>query len=98
MDSNTPLYPVPAGSANTGISYYDWIAAVALQALTTKGLDVKADRAMTDEERDLELATRAYKLADAMMRARANAAAHQAQPTAVSPKTEPRAVRSPARA
>jgi hypothetical protein len=98
MDSNTPLYPVPAGSANKGISCYDWIAAVALQALTTKGLDVKADRAMTDEERDLELATRAYKLADAMLRARANAAADKAKSDAVSPKTEPRTVRSPVRA
>jgi uncharacterized membrane protein YukC len=107
MDTNTPFYPVPTGSASTGISYYDWIAAVALQALATKGVDVKADRAMSDEDRDLELATRAYKLADAMLRVRTKAAADRAAADraaldrAVADRAkqnaEPRPARSPAR-
>ncbi|MHB8969548.1 MAG: hypothetical protein ACYC3X_05990 [Pirellulaceae bacterium] len=97
MDTTASFYPVPAGSTSTGISYYDWIAAVALQALTTKGLDVKADRAMSDEDRDLELATRAYRLADAMLRARATAAANQAKRNAAPSTPEPRPVRSPTR-
>jgi hypothetical protein len=97
MDPYAPAYPVPAGSTNTGISYYDWIAAIALQALTTKGMDVKADRAMTDEERDLELATRAYGLADAMVRARAKAESDKAKRNAEPPRAEPRPARAPTR-
>ena len=69
MDTHEPLFPVPVGSANEGISYHDWLAAIALPALTTRGLEVKADRAYTDDERDLALATH-YRLADAMLLAR----------------------------
>lgn len=90
MDHNTPVYPVPVASTNAGISYYDWIAAVALQGLVTRGLEIKADRAMTDEERDFELASRAYRVADAMVRARAKAHANLAKRDAAPPKTDPR--------
>ncbi|MHB0959923.1 MAG: hypothetical protein ACYC6N_32635 [Pirellulaceae bacterium] len=93
MDTNAPFYPIPIGTVSTGISYYDWIAAVAMQALTMRGLEVKADRAMTDEERDLELAARAYKMADAMLHARAQTQAERAKRHA-----EPRATRPAPRA
>jgi hypothetical protein len=79
MDPHAPLFPVLPGSTSPGISYHDWLAAVALQAFTTKGLEVRADRAMTDAERDLMLATRAYQLADAMLLARAAAAKERAR-------------------
>ena len=90
MDHSTPVYPVPVGSTSVGLSYYDWIAAVALQGLVTRGLEIKADRAMTDEERDFELASRAYRVADAMMRARAKAYANLAKRDAVPPKPDVR--------
>jgi hypothetical protein len=93
MDHNTPVYPVPVGSTSVGISHYDWIAAVALLGLVTRGSEVKADRAMTDEERDLELATCAYRMADAMMSARASAYANLARRDAAPPKTDPRPIR-----
>jgi hypothetical protein len=48
---------------------------------------------MTDEERDLELATCAYRMADAMMSARANAYANLARRDAAPPKTDPRPIR-----
>jgi hypothetical protein len=88
MDHNAPVFPVPVGATGVGISYYDWLAAVALQALTTRGLEVKADRAMTDEERDFELATRAYRMADAMLRARAKAHANLAKRDATPSKSD----------
>lgn len=94
MDSHAPLFPVAPDSASPGISYHDWLAAVALQALTTKGLEVRADRAMTDPERDLLLATRAYQLADAMLLARAASAKERARQASVeSTRPEPRTQR-----
>lgn len=94
MDPHAPLFPVLPGSASPGISYHDWLAAVALQAFTTKGLEVRADRAMTDPERDLLLATRAYQLADAMLLARAAAAKERARHAATEPASpEPRSPR-----
>ena len=98
MDHNTSLYPVPAGSIQIGICYYDWIAAVALQGLVTRGLEIKADRAMTDEERDFELATRAYRVADAMLRARAKAHANLAKKDAAAAKSPPSASKPTPRA
>jgi hypothetical protein len=88
MDHNTLVFPVPPGATSAGVSYYDWIAAVALQGLVTRGPEIKADRAMTDDERDLELALRAYRLADAMIRARAKAHANLAKQNSTPPKTD----------
>ena len=70
MNDNKPVFPIPAGTMQTGISYRDWLAAIAMQGLSSRGFDVKADRAMTLEEREEELAKRAYGLADAMMKVR----------------------------
>lgn len=98
MDPHAPLFPVPPGSASPGISYHDWLAAVALQAFTTKGLEVRADRAMTDGERDLALATRAYQLADAMLLARTAAAKERARCSSTeSASPSPRTHRTAAR-
>ena len=49
----------------------DWFAAMALQGLAAKGLEVSGDRVLSDEEKADRLAVRAYQLADAMVRARA---------------------------
>jgi hypothetical protein len=54
---------------------HDWLAAVAMQGLITHGMDVKADRAMTEDDKDNEMARRAYRMAAAMLRARAAAVA-----------------------
>ena len=79
MNPETPLYPVPIGAKNSGITIHDWLAGVVLQALITKGMAVKADRAMTEDEKDLELATRAYSIADAMLNVRETVAAARAE-------------------
>ena len=71
LDAKTPLYPVPAGAKTPGITVYDWLAAIAMQGLVTHGVAVKADRAMTQEDKDLDVAQRAYNLANAMLRVRA---------------------------
>ena len=68
MNDNKPLFPVPAGSLQTGIAVRDWLAALAMQGLASRGLAVKADRAMSIQEKEEELATRAYGLADAMLK------------------------------
>ena len=65
-----PAYPVAPGAHLTGASLRDWLALGALQGLAAKGLDVNANRAMSQEDRDLEMATRAYGLADAMLTVR----------------------------
>lgn len=70
MNDNEPVFPVPAGTLQTGIAVRDWLAAIAMQGLASRGLEVKADRAMTMEEKEEELATRAYGLADAMLKTR----------------------------
>lgn len=98
MDPTAPVFPVPVGATSVGISYYDWLAAVALQGLITRGLEIKADRAMTDEERDFELATRAYRVADAMLRARAKAHAAQAKRDSAPAKPDPRPAKPTPRA
>ena len=48
----------------------DSFAMSALQGLAAKGLEVNADRAMTQEDKHNAMAEMAYGLADAMMRAR----------------------------
>lgn len=70
MDRNTLLFPSPPGTAHTGITVHDYLAALAMQALLTKGIEVQADRAMTQQQKDDLITTRAYELADAMLRAR----------------------------
>ena len=67
MNSNTPVFP---GSHTAGIVARDWLAAMAMQGIIAKGLEVKADRAMTEDDKDDEIANRAYRLADAMIRVR----------------------------
>ena len=87
MDRDACLFPLPLGATQSGIAIHDWLAAMALQALVTKGLEVQADRAMTETQKDDLVATRAYQLADAMVRVRkrvqqtaANAAKQSAPP------------------
>ena len=75
MNENSPAFPVPSGSLQTGICMRDWLAAIALQGLTAKGIEVTADRAMTMKEKEEALATRAYGLADAMLTVRRRSAA-----------------------
>jgi hypothetical protein len=67
IDVRTPLYPSNENTRHPGVTIYDWLAGVALQGLVTKGMKVQADRAMTEDEKDQEMARRAYKLADAML-------------------------------
>jgi hypothetical protein len=79
QDINQPLYPTPPGARGTGISTYDWLAALAMQGLMTRGMEVRGDRAMTEEEKDIEMAQRAYRVATAMMQARREALQGQAE-------------------
>ena len=65
-----PFHSVPSGATNPGISHYDWLAAVAMQGLVTHGMEVRGDRALSEEDKDREMAERAYRMADAMLRAR----------------------------
>lgn len=48
----------------------DWFAAMAMQGLVAKGLEVRGDRVLSDDEKATEMATRAYRLANAMIRQR----------------------------
>ncbi len=65
-----PVFPLPTGIQAVGVTQRDWVATLALQGVAAKGLEVQADRAMTQVERDLEMARRAYALADAMLTVR----------------------------
>ena len=69
-----PAFPVPQGATALGVTQRDWFAACALQGVVAKGLDVIGDRVVSESERNLLLAERAYALADAMVQARAAAA------------------------
>ena len=62
-----PAFPVPSNASQQGVSVRDWLAAIALQGVVTKGLDVIGDRVVTEKERNLMLARHAYGLADAML-------------------------------
>ncbi len=70
LDPQSSAYPVPVGSRHPGITAYDWLAAMAMQGLITHGMEIRADRAMSEDDKDNEIARRAYKIADAMLRTR----------------------------
>lgn len=59
-------FPAPTGSQG-GITIRDWLAGQAFQGLAVNGLEIKADRHMTQEERNILLAERAYDMADSML-------------------------------
>ncbi|MEZ6119606.1 MAG: hypothetical protein R3C28_23975 [Pirellulaceae bacterium] len=71
INGNQPAFPVSSGVNSTGLTLRDWMASAALQGLAAKGLEVKADRAMTEKEKDQAMARMAYRLADAMLAVRA---------------------------
>ncbi len=73
IDPYAPFNPVPAGATHPGITLFDWLAAVAMQGLVTHGMEVRGDRALTEEDKDREMANRAYRMAGAMLRAREQA-------------------------
>ncbi len=75
MTDPVAAFPVPADARQTGITMRDWIAVAAMQGVMSKGLKVQADRAMTETERQDEMAAYAYQMADAMLRTREPAAA-----------------------
>ncbi len=62
-----PALPVNTACESTGLSVRQWYAALAMQAIVAKGLEVKADRVWSETEKERELATRAWRLADAML-------------------------------
>lgn len=62
-----PAFPSPPGSQHLGLTIRDYFAAAALQGLACRGLEVKGDRFMTQEQRDEEMAERAWGLAEAML-------------------------------
>jgi hypothetical protein len=63
-----PAFPVPSTAVHQGVSVRDWMATMALQGVISKGLDVIGDRLVTESERYLIMARRAYALADAMLK------------------------------
>lgn len=64
---NQPVYPVPQGAMQIGITRRDWLAAMALPGVITQGTGVIGDRVVTEAERNMMLAQRAYDMADAML-------------------------------
>jgi hypothetical protein len=64
--AQSPAFPTPVGS-ESGITVRDWIATLALQGLAVNGLEIQADRHMTQQDRDQVLAKRAYGMADALL-------------------------------
>ncbi|MCA9168611.1 MAG: hypothetical protein KDB23_13140 [Planctomycetales bacterium] len=60
-------FPLPANATQQGVTVRDWFAAMALQGLVAKGLEVMGDRVVSEQERNLIMARRAYALADAML-------------------------------
>ena len=68
--STLPAFPVPENAQSDGIAARDWFACVALQGLVARGLEIRGDRVMTEVEKANEFATRAYRMADAMLRIR----------------------------
>lgn len=65
--AKTPAFPVPSGAMTPGVDRRDWFAAMALQGVVAKGLEVMGDRVLSDQDRFEMLAQRAYDLADAML-------------------------------
>ncbi len=64
-----PAFPVTASAIEHGVTVRDWLAAMALQGVVSKGLDVIGDRMVSESERNMMMARRAYALADAMLAA-----------------------------
>ena len=68
---NTPrdpsAFPVSSNANQRGVSQRDWFAAMALQGLVAKGLEVSGDRVLSERDKCCIMADRAYRLADAMM-------------------------------
>ena len=64
---NLPAFPVPTGAIEQGVSRRDWFAIQALQGVVSKGLEVTGDRVLSEEDRSMLLARRAYGIADAML-------------------------------
>ena len=62
-----PAFPVPPSAVHTGVSMRDWFAASALQGIIAKGLEVRGDRALTQDDKDAEMVRRAYNMADQML-------------------------------
>ena len=91
--STSPAFPVPSDATHTGVTVRDWFAAIALQGIAAKGLEVFGDRVITEDEKNQIMATRAYKLADAMVTAKANTAAKQ-EPAKAKSSSNPRSRRS----
>ena len=71
---SVPAFPVPPSAASPGVTRRDWFAAMALQGVVAKGLDVIGDRVVSEDERNLMMARRAYALADSMLQASGEAA------------------------
>lgn len=67
--SSQPAFPVPSNAVTMGVTRRDWFAAMALQGVVSKGLDVIGDRVVSEQERYLMMARKAYALADAMVEA-----------------------------
>lgn len=65
--ANRPAFPVPSASIAQGVTARDWFAAMALSGVVAKGLDVIGDRVVSETERNMMMARRAYALADAML-------------------------------
>lgn len=61
-----PAFPVPAQAEHMGVTMRDWFAAMAMQGIVSKGLEVQGDRVRSESAKAQEMATRAYRLADAM--------------------------------
>ncbi len=70
IDPLAPFHPLPPGATNPGITLCDWLAAVAMQGLVTHGMEVRGDRALSEEDKDREMAARSYRMAEAMLRPR----------------------------
>lgn len=63
-------FPVPPAATSRGVTQRDWFAAAAMQGVVTKGLEVIGDRVVSEKDRYLLMARRAYAIADAMLQAR----------------------------
>lgn len=74
---HSPAFPVGPDHIQPGLSLREWFAAMALQGLVAKGLEVNSERVLSPQERDLEMAKRAFRLADAMLIAAAPASTAQ---------------------
>ena len=60
-------FPVAATAIEEGVRLRDWLAAMALPGIMSKGLEVFGDRVVSESERDLMMARHAYAMADAML-------------------------------